>query len=68
MNNKPHCPSCDSVDTVGYWDKVDAEDVTSVILKRVYPDARRCIDCDFVWHPNRLRQLINLASLTKEGA
>lgn len=50
LRDVPCCPRCLSPDTVGFWEKDPEPDaVMTVIMKRYYPDARRCIDCEAVW-------------------
>ncbi len=54
------CPCCKSVDTIAYpFDGTSglnegrasalASSVMSTTLRALYPDARKCIDCDYVW-------------------
>lgn len=43
------CPACGSVDTVGCWDKPTNLKQMRAVLQEYYPDARECVDCQFVW-------------------
>ena len=47
----PICPCCNSADTVGYWDikENQGDGLMLVVLKRHYPNARKCVDCEHVW-------------------
>lgn len=49
--SKPACRACGSPDTVGYWEIRENQDDGSAqhaILKRHYPNARKCVDCGAV--------------------
>jgi hypothetical protein len=65
----PICPCCNSADTVGYWDiKANQGDsLTVLMLKRHYPNARKCVDCEHVWWRDPIR-LPDLATLQVEKA
>lgn len=48
------CPRCWSPDTVSYWAKKTATDnvirsTIDAVYREHYPNARRCVDCEFVW-------------------
>lgn len=50
------CPRCSSPDVVSYWTAIEKEPVGGLgdqiqrlVLKSVYGDAERCVDCHAYW-------------------
>lgn len=47
MTDPIRCPACNSPDTITY---PRGDDFESKHLRLVFPDARKCVDCEYVWH------------------
>jgi Zn ribbon nucleic-acid-binding protein len=60
---RPLCPACKSPDTVSYWAKA-SDDASTAVYRSIYPDARRCVDCEHIWWGEAPKPL-NLAMVKK---